>query len=109
MVPAPTPFDLKLTGGAGGAAGDSAGTSNNGLAFNFSTPFNFDNSGWVVNMHAQGNTNSAQGNRDANMSTQSASATPTASTSAGGLGAISSGNMLPLILAAAGIFILMRR
>lgn len=103
-----TPFDLKLTGGAGGAAGDSAGTSNNGMAFNFSTPFNFDNSGWVVNLHSQGNTNSAEGNRDANRSAQSASATPTASTSAGGLGAMSSGSMLPLLVAAAGFLLLMR-
>lgn len=109
MMPGPMPMDLKLTGGAGGAAGDSAGTSNNGMAFNFSTPFNFDNSGWVVNQHSTGNTNGAAGNRDANRSAQSASATPTASTSAGGLGAMASGGMLPLLLAAAGFLLLMRR
>lgn len=53
-----------LTGGAGGAA-QSGSQSYAGVSVPINTPFNFDNSGWNVNIKGQGN-QSAQGNSDAN-------------------------------------------
>lgn len=72
-----------LTGGAGGAAGPAAGTSNNGLALPMNTPFNFDSSGWVVNFGT--NSGSASGNTGANGAQQTA--TPTATSSGSGASA----------------------
>jgi hypothetical protein len=87
---------ISLSGG-GGTSGSS---SNAGVTSMFSTPFNFDSSGWVVNMGGS-NTTTASGNKDANQTAQ----TPPAAGLAGALGGISP----TLLLVAAAAFLLLRR
>jgi hypothetical protein len=104
-----------LTGGAGGAAGPASGTANNGLSLPWNTPFNFDDSGWVVNLHSNGASTTAGGNTGANQNSQTS--VPTASSSgsggsmatgaAGQAAALLGGNSLPLILGAVGVFLLL--
>ena len=99
MNPFASSMPISLTGGAGGAAGASSGTSNNGFADNFGTPFNFDNSGWVVNQGTNGTNTTAGGNTGANATKQAASATPSASSSTGtGLMGALGNNAMPLLL-----------
>lgn len=114
MNPIGMMMPLSLTGGAGGAAGPASGASNNGFADNFGTPFNFDNSGWITNLHSAGNTNGATGNTGANQASQAASATPTQiapTNSAPTLGNTLMGsmgnNMLPMMLGGALILVLL--
>ncbi len=53
---------------AGG--GPSGSSSNAGIQTPISNPFNFDNSGWVINQNSAGSTISATGNKDANQTQQ---------------------------------------
>jgi len=50
---------------ASGGPAQSGSSSNAGVALNVSTPFNFDNSGWNVNLKGTGD-QSARGNDGAN-------------------------------------------
>lgn len=120
-----TPFNLALTGGAGGAGGPAAGTSNNGLALPMSSPFNFDYSGFMVNFGTQGAITQG-GQQGANATQQTAVPTATSNgsgaASAGGYGAPgvsgygtaginasmpSNGSMLPVLLFAVGAFLVL--
>lgn len=102
------PDKLSLTGGAGGAAGPASGTANNGLSLPVSTPYDFDGSGWVVNMGSPGASTTAGGNAGANATQQTAN--PTASGGTGGASAAGfnlGGNTVPLLLAALGLFLVL--
>lgn len=96
MLPLPT--SLSLSAGGGGPSG---ATANNGISTPISNPFNFDDSGWIINF-GNGNSASATGNKDANQTTQ------TPSTGAGLSGLL--GGIQPdmLLLAAAAYFLLRR-
>lgn len=61
-----------LSASAGGG-GPSASGSNAGVQTPNSNPFNFDGSGWVVNIHSDGNTATASGSKDANGTQQTGS------------------------------------
>lgn len=110
------PLDLALSG-SGGASGPATGTANNGLSLPFSTPFNFDGSGWVVNMGSPGAVSTASGNTGANPTNQTAN--PTASSAGSGMAAgmgtarINAGmpsfgaGSMPLILGAVGLFLVL--
>lgn len=91
----PGSMPISLSGGGG----TSGSTSNAGVSTPNSNPFNFDGSGWIINF-GNGNSASATGNKDANQTAQ----TPTAS--AAGLGFL--GNLSPnmLLLIAAAYFLL---
>jgi hypothetical protein len=82
------PISLSAGGGTSGS------TSNAGVSSNVSTPFNFDNSGWVVNF-GNNNGTSAGGNTDANGTRQS----PGAGSAAGILGGVSPSTLLILVAA----------
>lgn len=82
------PISLSAGGGTSGSS------SNAGVSSNISTPFNFDNSGWVVNF-GNGNSASAGGNTDANGTRQS----PGAASGGGILGGLSSSTLLILVAA----------
>lgn len=102
-----------LTGGAGGSAGPAGGTANNGLSLPWNTPFNFDDSGWVVNLHSNGASTTAGGNTGANQNTQTSD--PRASSSDSGqamssgpvAALMAGGNTMPLILGALGVFLIL--
>jgi hypothetical protein len=64
MLP-PTPPSISAGGG-----GPSAATSTAGINSALSNPFNFDSSGWNVNLHSNGASLSAQGNTGANATEQ---------------------------------------
>lgn len=72
------PMPMSLSASMGGA--QSGSSSNAGISVPVVTPFNFDGSGWVVNMGGSNRTN-AGGNSDANGTQQ----TPTATGGGGGI------------------------
>lgn len=76
-----------------GGGGPSSAQSSAGINTAQSNPFNFDNSGWVVNLNSNGASLTARGNDGANDTSQSPSG-------AGG-GALGGINPLYLMLAAA--------
>lgn len=63
----PTTFAPQLSAGGGGP---SNATSSAGINSALSNPFNFDHSGWNVNLHSNGASLSAQGNTGANATDQ---------------------------------------
>lgn len=92
---------LNLSAGGGGPSG---ATSNAGVSTPISNPFNFDHSGWVVQVNSDGNTVSATGNKDANQTTQ----TPGGVGGAGLLGGLAGINPM-LILAAVAAYLVIKR
>jgi len=125
MNPFTSSMPISLTGGAGGAAGPAAGTSNNGLAIPISNPFNFDSSGWNVNFGTMAGNTSAPGaangtNQTATPSASSAASGASGSTgTSGGYGVSGYGTaginasmpgtsmMIPLLLGAVGLFLVL--
>lgn len=105
------PDKLSLTGGAGGAAGPASGTANNGISMPLSTPFNFDDSGWVVNMGSPGASTTAGGNAGANATQQTANPVASGSTGTGQAASVAGlnlgGNTVPLMIAALGLFLVL--
>jgi hypothetical protein len=98
-MPLPTTFAPSLSAGGGGPsnAGSSAGV-NSAL----SNPFNFDNSGWNVNIHSNGASLSARGNEGANDTSQAASGAG----GGGALGALGGIDPLFLLIGAAAFLLL---
>jgi hypothetical protein len=90
--------NLSLSAGGGGP---SNANSSAGVNVSTNSPFNFDDSGWVINF-GDGNTVKAEGNSGANQSSQSPA---TSSGLLGNLGGINP-NML---LVGAAVLLLMRR
>jgi hypothetical protein len=95
-MPGSMPISLSAGGG-----GPSSSGSNAGVQTPISNPFNFDGSGWVVNF-GNGNTTTANGNKDAN-GTQQTGNTP------GGLGALLGGMDPLMLLMIGGALLLMKR
>jgi hypothetical protein len=95
MLPIPS---LTLSAGGGGPSG---ATASNGIGTPISNPFNFDDSGWIVNF-GNGNNANATGNRDANQTAQTPSA-------GGALGGILGGIQPNMLLLAAAAYFLLRR
>lgn len=95
---------LSASAGGGGPSGSS---SNAGILNPFNIPFNFDQSGWVINMKSAGSTLEASGSKDANRSTQDL--TSDRGLGAGLMGALSNQDMMPWLLAAAGLLLILRR
>lgn len=88
---------LSLSAGGGGPSGASA---TNGISFPINIPFNFDHSGWNVNIKGEA-TQSATGNKDANGAQQSQPSI---------LGSLmGGGNMLPLMIGGIGLLMFLRR
>lgn len=112
MFPDLGTLELGLGGGSAGGASGSAGTS---LAMPMNTPFDFDSSGWVVNLQSPGATTTASGNTGANPNNQTATpvasagagVTPTANVPAANMAATLGGNTMPLLLAAVGVFLVL--
>jgi hypothetical protein len=91
--------NLSLSAGGGGP---SSASSSAGVNPSTNTPFNFDDSGWVINF-GDGNTVKAEGNSGANQSAQS----PVGGGALGGLGL---GNINPnMLLIGAAVLLLLRR
>ena len=80
-----------------GGGGPATAQSSSGVNSALSNPFNFDNSGWNVNLHSNGASLSAQGNSGAN---------PTTQTPSGGGGALGGINPIYLMIAAAAYVLL---
>lgn len=86
---------LSLSAGGGTSGASSAGQ----LANDLTMPFNFDQSGWAINMHGNGVTQSPTGNTGANAIAQP-----------GVLGSLlGSGSMPLLLIGGAGLFLLLRK
>jgi hypothetical protein len=95
MLP-PTPPSISAGGG-----GPSAATSTAGINSALSNPFNFDTSGWNVNLHSNGATLSAQGNSGANATDQAPTGGP-----GGASGALGGIDPLYLMIGAAAFLLL---
>lgn len=92
---------ISLSAGGGGPSGSS---SNAGVMTPISNPFNFDHSGWNVTLGSSGISNTAQGNKDANATSQTG--TPAASSLGGILGSV---DPMLLLGGVAVLFLLKRR
>ena len=92
MIPLPN-----ISAGGGGPSGSS---SNAGISTPITIPFNFDNSGWAVNIHGNA-TQSPTGNSGANATTQQP---------AGLLSSLMGGGVNPLLLVGGlAVLLLLRR
>jgi hypothetical protein len=92
------PLSLSASAGGGGPSGSS---SNAGVQTPISTPFNFDGSGWVINLGGS-NTTNAGGNSDANRTDQT-------QTTPGALGGMLGGIDPMLIGLGVVVFLLLRQ
>jgi len=114
----PFSMPLNLTGGSAGPV-NSNPQSTDAFSMPFSTPFNFDGSGWNVTLGSTGTSNTATGNKNANGTTQSANPTATATQTPNNTntsavprntgytaGGMQSGE-LPLIAGAIGLFLIL--
>jgi hypothetical protein len=95
-MPGSMPISLSAGGGTSGSS------SNAGVSTPISNPFNFDDSGWIINF-GDGNSSSATGNKDANLTSQ----TPAASL--GGIGGLLGGISPTMLLLAAAAYLLLKR
>jgi hypothetical protein len=88
---------ISLSAGGGGPSGSS---SNAGVMTPISNPFNFDHSGWNVTLGSSGVSNTAQGNKDANATSQ------TGTPSGASLGSLL-GGVDPILLVGGAVVLLM--